>query len=51
MAYLRVEQAGLKPSRNLLWALEDALQGKPWTEVTDAEKRRLEAELAAMRGS
>ncbi len=49
VAYLRIEQAGLRPSRNLLWALHGALEGKPWTEVAPAEKRRLEAELSALR--
>ena len=50
VAYLRIEQAGVRPIRNLLWALHGALEGKPWTEVTPAEKRRLEAELGELRG-
>lgn len=32
-AYASVRRAGLKPSLNLLWALESALTGQPWQEV------------------
>lgn len=51
VAYLRVEQAGLRPGLNLLWALHGALEGKGWAEVTADEKAKLRAELTAIRGS
>ena len=48
VAFLRVRQAGYNPSRNLLWALQGALSGKLWSELTAAEKRALEEELAGL---
>jgi DNA transformation protein len=43
-AYRRVRQAGLRPSLNLLWALEGALSGQPWQRV--ARERRTSLLLA-----
>ncbi|MBC7990447.1 MAG: TfoX/Sxy family protein [Luteimonas sp.] len=39
-AFMRVKRAGFKPSLNLLYALEGALQDCHWQEVT--EERRVE---------
>lgn len=50
VAYSRVVQSGAPATRNLLWALHGAIEGKPWTAVTPEEKRRLERELAALVG-
>jgi len=43
-AYLRVQTMGVKPSLNLLYALEGAIRGSHWLEV----KRDSKAELLAM---
>lgn len=32
-AYAKVKRGGIKPSLNLLWALEGALTGLPWQRV------------------
>ncbi|MGL4513053.1 MAG: TfoX/Sxy family protein [Lacipirellulaceae bacterium] len=47
-AFLRVKATGVRPSRNLLWALHGALGGKSWLDVTPAEKRRLERRLSLL---
>jgi len=39
-AYRRVKEAGLKPTRNLLYALKGALEGIPWQEVAQREKKQ-----------
>ncbi|MBQ1767383.1 MAG: TfoX/Sxy family protein [Aquincola sp.] len=41
VAFLRVRQAGGRPSLNLLWALEGALTGVDWREVAKTERTRL----------
>lgn len=43
-AYLRVQELGVKPSLNLLYALEGAIRGSHWLEV----KRDSKTELLAM---
>lgn len=40
-AYMRVRRAGFKPSMNLLYALEGALQDCHWQEVTHARREQL----------
>lgn len=50
VAYLRVEQSGVKPSLNLLWALYGALHDKPWTDVSADEKAALKRELKELLG-
>ena len=40
-AFLRVKRAGLKPSLNLLYALEGALTGTHWARLSDDERGRL----------
>ena len=40
-AYLRVKQAGAKPSLNLLWGLESALSGLHWREVAREHRTSL----------
>lgn len=44
-AYVRVKRAGFKPSLNLLYALEGAIVGCHWQEIS--EERRSELVLAA----
>jgi len=44
-AFMRVKRAGFKPSLNLLYALEGALQDCHWQEIPDA--RRVELVTAA----
>lgn len=44
-AYVRVKRAGFKPSLNLLYALEGAIQGCHWQGIP--EQRRSELVLAA----
>jgi DNA transformation protein and related proteins len=44
-AYLQVQSAGLRPSLNLLWALEGALMGQPWQQVARLERTRLLLEI------
>ena len=40
-AFVQVQAAGLRPSLNLLWALEGALTGLPWQQVARFERTRL----------
>lgn len=44
-AFLRIRQAGYRPTRNLLWALAGALRDVDWRTLTDAEKAALLREL------
>ena len=44
-AFMRVKRAGFKPTLNLLYAIEGALQGCHWQEISD--ERRSELILAA----
>ncbi|WP_341503428.1 TfoX/Sxy family protein [Gallaecimonas sp. GXIMD4217] len=48
-AFLRLEQAGLRPSLNFLYALAGAIEGRPWTEIARQEKGRLLLELESLR--
>ena len=48
-AFLRVEEAGGRPSLNLLYALEGALGSRHWTHVSRTERSRLLTELEALR--
>ena len=48
-AFMRVKRAGFKPSLNLLYSLEGALQDCHWQEVPDARRQQLvEAAEAAI---
>ena len=48
-AYMRVRRAGFRPSLNLLYSLEGALQDCHWQEVPDARRKALvEAAEAAI---
>ena len=49
-AFLRVEEAGGRPSLNLLYALEGALGGRHWTHISRTERSRFLTELEALRG-
>jgi DNA transformation protein len=40
-AYLRVKRNGSSPSLNLLWALEGALAGMPWQDVSHEHRTSL----------
>ena len=40
-AYMKVRRAGFKPSLNLLYSLEGALQDCHWQEVPDARRHEL----------
>lgn len=40
-AFLVVEEAGLAPSLNLLWALEGALNDRHWTKIDPAHRAAL----------
>lgn len=44
-AYVQVQAAGLRPSLNLLWAIEGALTGLPWQQVARLERTRLLLEV------
>ncbi len=44
-AYLAVRECRLQPSLNLLWAVEGALAGIHWSQVTDARKQELLLEI------
>jgi DNA transformation protein len=46
-AYARVQKAGAEPSLNLLWALEGALTGQPWQEVSREHRLSLLLALEA----
>ncbi len=54
-AYLLVLRSGIKPSLNLLWALEGALTDRAWQEVAKTDKLNLllllEQEQAAQAAS
>lgn len=47
--YYRLEQAGMKVSLNLLWAMAAGLQQRHWTALTASEKARLLMELEEWR--
>ncbi len=51
-AFMRVRRAGFKPSLNLLYSLEGALQDCHWQDVPDARRQALvqaaEAAIAAL---
>ena len=40
-AFMRVKRAGFKPTLNLLYAIEGALQDVHWQEVPDARRQEL----------
>ena len=40
-AYLAVKRAGMKPSLNLLWAMEGALSGRNWKTVARDDRTTL----------
>lgn len=44
-AFLRVQQAGYRPSLNLLWALAGAVRDVDWRDLAKVEKDRLRDEL------
>lgn len=48
VAYLRVEAMGVKPSLNLLYALEGAIHGEHWLQAKRHRKTEL---LAALHGA
>lgn len=48
-AYLMVQALGVKPSLNLLYALEAALHGSHWLEVKREQKTALLSQLAAIK--
>lgn len=47
--YLRVEDAGFHPGRNLLWSLHGAVLDLAWNEIPRDMKAHLEHDLAAAR--
>ncbi len=49
-AYRQVQNAGLRPSLNLLWALEAALCGGDWRQIARTERTRLLLELDGLPG-
>lgn len=49
-AYLLVQALGVKPSLNLLYALEAALHGNHWLEVKREQKTALLSELESVAG-
>lgn len=46
-AFMRVRRAGFRPSLNLLYALEGALQGCHWQEVSQARRQEMVAAVEA----
>ena len=46
-AFMRIKRAGFRPSMNLLYALEGALQDCHWQEVPQARREQLIAEAEA----
>ncbi len=48
-AFVQVQAAGLRPSLNLLWALEGALTATPWRHVAHTERTRLLLEVDELR--
>lgn len=47
--YLRVEDAGFHPGRNLLWSLQGAVLDLSWSEIPKDMKAQLDREVAAAR--
>lgn len=47
--YLRVEDAGFHPGRNLLWSLQGAVLDLAWTEISKDMKAQLERDVAVAR--
>jgi DNA transformation protein and related proteins len=48
-AYARVKFLHPKSaSKNLLWSLAAGLEGRLWSDLTEGEKKRLEAELVRL---
>lgn len=46
-AFMRIKRAGFRPSMNLLYALEGALQDCHWQEVPQARREQLVAQAEA----
>ena len=46
-AFLRVKEAGHKPSLNLLWGLAGAERGLRWSKLSEADRHHLLLELDA----
>lgn len=46
-AFMRVKRAGFRPSLNLLYALEGALQGCHWQQVSQARRQEMVAAVEA----
>ncbi|MBP6797375.1 MAG: TfoX/Sxy family protein [Luteimonas sp.] len=46
-AFMRVKRAGFKPSLNMLYALEGALQDRHWQEIPEARRAELVAAVEA----
>ena len=44
-AFLKVREAGLKPSLNLLYAMEGALTGIKWNELTVEKRAKLDMKV------
>ena len=44
-AYIAVKAAGCKPSLNLLWAIEGALTGRDWKEISREQRTSLLMQL------
>ena len=49
--YLRVEDAGFVPGKNLLWSLQGAVLDLSWSEIPPDMKRQLERDIDAARGA
>ena len=49
--YLRVEDAGFHPGRNLLWSLQGAVLDLAWSEIPQDMKFQLESEVAEARAA
>lgn len=49
-AFLLLKQGGHRPSKNALWALHGALEGKHWAALSSGEKERLLRELREAEG-
>jgi DNA transformation protein and related proteins len=45
LAWVAVQQAGQKPTRNLLWAIAAGLQNRDWRDLSNSERTALEMEL------
>ena len=46
-AFLRIKEAGHKPSLNLLWGLAGAERGLRWSKLSEADRHHLLLELDA----